>query len=141
MFQLSTSTLFTTNKARGILKGQSMTDLQKALQTLLEQLLNISEEHGELFDTEVREQMRDAIHNSFITPKTGYVLPEKFGMYEAKANQAVKTALQHYADTVKPLAEVQHLSAQQRLEAFEDASVMAGDGLTPDEFFGWLGTL
>jgi hypothetical protein len=118
-----------------------MTDLQKALQTLLEQLLDISEEHGELFDTEVREQMRDAVHNSFIQPKAGYVLPEKFGMYEAEANQAVKAALQHYIDTVKPLAEAQNLSAQQRLEAFEDATVTANDELTPDEFFGWLGTL
>jgi hypothetical protein len=118
-----------------------MTDLQKALQTLLEQLLKISEEYGELFDTEVREQMREAVHNSFVEPTSGYVLPETFGMFEAEANQAVKAALQQYADTMKPLTDAQNLSAQQRLEAFEDATVMVGGDLTPDEFFGWRGKL
>jgi hypothetical protein len=118
-----------------------MTPLQQALQTLLEQLLEISEQHGELFDTVVREQMFEAAMNSFMKPKPGFALPAKFGMYEDEGNKAVKRALQQYLDTVKPLAETQHLSPQQRLEAFEDATVMVGDNLTPDEFFGWVGTL
>lgn len=118
-----------------------MTQLQQALQTLLEQLLAISEEHGEVFDTVVREHMHEAVFNSFIKPKENYVLPDYFGMFEDEGNQAVKKTLQQYIDTTKPLAEQLNLSAQQRLEAFEDASVMVGDSLTPDEFFGWLGTL
>jgi hypothetical protein len=118
-----------------------MTSLQQALHILLEQLLEISEEHGELFDTVVREQMFDAVFNGFIKPKENNGLPDNFGMFGPEGNQAVKKALQQYIDAAKPLAEQFNLSAQQRLEAFEDADVIVGDTLTPDEFFGWVGTL
>ena len=116
-------------------------ELQDALKTLLDRLNAVSENHGEIFDTDVREQMFDAVYLSVLKPRPGYTLPERFGMYEPEGNQAVREALEAYAQQVLPLFEQLQFTPQQRLEAFQDAGATTPDGLTPDEFFGYLETI
>lgn len=116
--------------------------LQAALRELLEHLYEVSQEHGEIFDTDCREQMFDAVYSGFIKPKPGYVLPDAFGLYQPEGNQTVRTALEKYIQTVVPVADGLGLSPQERLDAFQDYGVTVGeDGLSPDEFFGWLETV
>ena len=113
--------------------------LQAALKNLLEDLNQIAENHGEIFDTDVREQLFEAVYVAYLRPREGYELPERFGLYEAEGNQQVRTALQKYLDTVLPLSA--DLNPQQRLDAFQDPEVTTEDDLTPDEFFGWVDNL
>lgn len=112
-----------------------MSAYQQALHKLLNDLTEIAEDHEEIFDTDCREQLFDAVFAAFIKPKEAYVLTDKYGLYEAQGNARVKTALETYINTVKPLADQENLSAQARLDVFQDS----GDAeISADEFFGWL---
>ena len=108
---------------------------QKVLEKLLNSLADIALENGEIYDTDCREQMSDAVFNAFIFEKKDYVIPKTFGLYDKEGNDAVYTALNTYITTMLPLAKEQ--SAEARLEMFQD-DVENEDGETPDEFFGWV---
>ncbi|GGJ55010.1 hypothetical protein [Deinococcus roseus] len=111
-------------------------DLNQALQDFLNDLNDVAEDHGEIFDTAVRENLFEAVYLGFLVPRAGYKLPDRFGMYSEAANAAIKTALQKYLDAAVPLAA--DLTPQERLDAFQNPEVQTEDGLTPDEFFGWI---
>ena len=108
---------------------------QKVLEILLNTLEDIGEEHGELYDTDCREQMSDAVFNGFIFEKENYVLPETFGLYEKDGNEAVKKALTIYIEEMLIL--VKDATPKERLEMFQD-EVYAEGGESQDEFFGWV---
>ena len=108
---------------------------QKVLETLLNELGEIAEEHGEIYDTECREQMSAAVFNGFIFAKKGYTLPNTFGLYEKDGNDAVKKSLDKYITEMLILAK--ESSEKERLEMFQDA-VYNQDDESPDEFFGWV---
>jgi len=108
---------------------------QKVLEKLLNELEEIGEEHGEIYDTDCREQMSEAVFNGFIFEKEGYVLPDTFGLYEKDGNSAVKEVLSRYIEKMLPLAK--ESSAKERLEMFQD-EVYSESGESADEFFGWV---
>lgn len=108
---------------------------QKVLEKLLNSLAEIGEEHGEIYDTDCREQMSDAVFNAFIFEKKDYVMPKTFGLYEKEGNEAVYTALNTYITTMLSL--VKDANYKARLEMFQD-EVYSEDGESPDEFFGWV---
>jgi len=108
---------------------------QKVLERLLNRLEEIAEEHGELYDTECREQMSKAVFNGFIFEKENYVMPNTFGLYEDEGNAKVKEALTTYIETMLPLAK--EATAKERLEMFQD-EVYTESGESQDEFFGWV---
>jgi hypothetical protein len=113
------------------------TEQQKVLEKLLTDLEEIGEEHGEIYDTECREQMREVIHNAFVFQKEEYVMPNTFGLYSPEGNEFVAKALNRYLIAIEPLTQdVQ--TAKERLAIFQDDEVYSEGGESLDEFFGWV---
>ncbi len=112
------------------------------LQGLLDDLAAIGEQHDEIYDTDVKEQMAEAVWDGFIAPKSGYVLPDEFGMFSAEGNSAVKAALAKYIKSANETAAERGLrTSKERLDVFQDIEVaLSVDGQTYDEFFGHLDT-
>lgn len=108
---------------------------QQKLETLINTLEDIGEDHGEVYDTDCREQMNEAILNAFIFEKENYVIPNTFGLYEEEGNKAVKKALETYINSMLPLTK--NATPEERLEMFQD-EVYSEEGESPDEFFGWV---
>src|SRR5215475_2425259 len=117
-------------------------ELRKALEDLLKELVAVSKDHGEIFDTDVREQMFDAVYDGFLKPKEHYAPPENFGMFSDEGNQRVKAALENYIKRANARAEEIGLSdPNERLAAFQDTEFSIGEGedtVMFDDFFGWL---
>ena len=112
--------------------------MKTALKQLVDDLDNVFEEHEELGDTDVREQMYEAISKSFIVPQAGYVLPAEFGMFSDDGNKKVQSALRKFLthpDVLKAASSLK--TPEARLAAFQDTSVRSGAGHTFDEYFGY----
>jgi len=115
--------------------------LPDLLGDLLGDLYAVAQAHGELHDTECREQLLDAVDRSFLRPRAGHELPLTFGLYAPEGNAQVREALARYVQRAGPAANQLSLSAQQRLDAFQNPAVLDPEGNTPDEYFGWLDQL
>lgn len=113
------------------------TEAQKVLEKLLNALEEIGEEHGEIYDTACREQMREVIHQSFIFQKSEYVIPSNVGLFSEEGNALVVKALNRYLIAIAPLTE-ETKSPKERLEIFQDDGVYSEEGQSMDEFFGWV---
>jgi len=70
--------------------------MKTALKQLIDDLDNVFEEHEEVGDTDVREQMYEAVSKSFVVPQAGYVLPADFGMFSDDGNKKVQSALRKF---------------------------------------------
>src|SRR5262245_27167735 len=109
----------------GTLGGRAKTmvddELRAALLELLESLEALGLEHEELYDSDVREQMSEAVHRGFIEPEPGYELPEEFGMFEPEGNAQVRAAISRYI--VRAAARAAAIGLPEpnaRLAAFQD---------------------
>jgi len=112
--------------------GETLFELLKRLET-------IGDAHEELYDSEVREQMGDAIVAAFIRPVDGYVLPTDFGLYSPEANAEVRSAIGDYVAKANPLAIKLGLSRfHERLAAFQDDSVQVNLHRDYEDFFGHM---
>jgi hypothetical protein len=112
--------------------------MKKALKTLLNSLDKICDEHGEVTDTHVREEMRYAVEQAVLFPVTEYALPDDFGMFDEKGNARVKTALAKFIASVQvEIAAAGLVTPESRLRAFQDLDVVSRDGNTYDEYFGY----
>lgn len=118
-----------------------MTDSQlvEALRDLLEELEAIGQSHEELYDTEVREQMAEAIRQGFLQPVPGYDLPKSFGTYTAEADLAIRAAVARYIErATRRSAQLGMIEPRARLDAFQDDEAKTrGEGSYYDYFFGW----
>jgi hypothetical protein len=114
-------------------------ELQGALRDLMERLETVGAKHEEVYDTDVRERMSEAVHRAFLKPEPGYQFPPEYGMFEPEGNAAVRHALTEYVKRASARAGALGMSdPQERLAAFQDAEVAtSGEGQTPDSFFGW----
>ena len=107
--------------------------MKTTLKKLLDRLDAISKDHEEVGDTDVREQMYEAVYHAFIVQTPGYTLPGKFGMFESAGDAAVRAALSEFI----PAACGAGLSTpQDRFTAFQDGSVLSDVGNPYDEYFG-----
>lgn len=112
--------------------------MKKALKQLLDNLDAIVEEgHDELLDTDVREQMADAVHQTLVDPQEDYELPDTFGMFSDEGNAMVKTALEKFLSHAEVAAAKKIPTAAARLDAFQDIDVESTEGNTYDEYFGY----
>jgi hypothetical protein len=112
--------------------------MKKALKELINALDKVFEQHEEVADTDVREQMYDAVHKTFIVPQTGYTLPAKFGMFSDEGNDLVKAALEQFLSHPQVKAAAKKLDTPiERLDAFQDIDVVSDAGNTHDEYFGY----
>lgn len=113
------------------------------MQEILLKLLLVLEEIGErdesIFDTYVRDILRQAVFCSFVKPVLNYDLPRKFGMSNEDDIQ-IREALLEYIRSAQDIApKLGILTFHQRLAAFQDSSVRTrSDGRWNDydEFFG-----
>ena len=113
--------------------------MKKALKQLIDELDHVFEEHEEVGDTAVREEMSDAIHKGFILPQAGYVLPATFGMFSKEGNQKVRVALQKFLAHLELATARESLrTPEARLAAFQDNSVESSAGNFYDEYFGHM---
>jgi len=112
--------------------------VKKALKTLLDTLDQIAHDHEEVCDTDVREQMRDAIEKGLLAPVAGYTLPDKFGLFEPEGNARVKAALARFLEAATTEAAAAGLTTRQdRLRAFQDDAVESREGSYYDDYFGY----
>jgi hypothetical protein len=115
--------------------------MKKALKQLINALDQVFEEHEEVGDTDVREQMYDAVYKGFIVPQAGYTVPASFGMFSEEGNKLVRTAIQKFLAHPEIAAAAKSLKTPEaRLAAFQDTSVESNEGNTYDEYFGYAET-
>src|SRR5690349_17514225 len=102
--------------------------MEDILQQLLEALEEIGKQHSELYDTDVREQVFEAVYNGFIEPRSGYVLPAKYGLYDEAANAAVRAAIARYIAQAGAHAAATGVDTPRaRLAAFQNPNVHTRD--------------
>jgi hypothetical protein len=112
--------------------------MKTALKRLLDDLDGISEQHEEVGDTDVREQMYVAIRKGFIMPEAGYVVPSSFGMFSWSGNRRVRVAIARFlADPELASVSQACQTPQARLDWFQDSDVRSNTGTVYDEFFGY----
>jgi hypothetical protein len=106
--------------------------MKTALHKLLNRLDDIARDHDDVGDTDVREQMFEAVYHGFIVQTPGYELPATFGMFEPHGDAAVREALSEFIAAARGL---NLPTAEERFAAFQDPSVRS-DASTPyDEYF------
>jgi hypothetical protein len=115
--------------------------MKETLRSLLEEMEAVGNSQEELYDTDVREQMAEAISRGFVHLEPGYTLPLKFGMFSDKGNAEVRSALATFLTKAPGAARVEGLDTPaKRLAAFQDQSVLtSGEGQAYDTFFGHVG--
>lgn len=114
--------------------------LAEFLLELMEKLEEIGHEHGELYDTDVREQMHESILNGFIRPVEDYEVPDEFGMFSDEGNTRVRDVLEEYIMAAMQRTSMTGMSdPNARLEAFQNPEVHTeGEERCAEEFFGWV---
>lgn len=113
--------------------------LERALRQLLDALDTVSQRHEEVHDTDVREQLWDAVFKRFITPQAGYQMPQRLGMFSEAGNAAVRAALEAFFNHADVVAAQRSLaSAQERLNAFQNDDIQTDAGHTYEDYFGYF---
>jgi hypothetical protein len=111
--------------------------MRDVLKKLLDLLDEIGNEHEELFDSDVRQNMRNAIMEGFVRHRLQYEIPQDFGMFSDEGNTAVHKAIAEFVATANDKADELGISAfHDRLNVVQDESVCSGNGNDYDEFLG-----
>ncbi|MGD9128641.1 MAG: hypothetical protein PVH19_14790 [Planctomycetia bacterium] len=113
--------------------------MEELLLQLLNRLEKIGNVHEELYDTECRERISNAVMDGFIRKKIDFVLADDFGLHTTEANFAVKEALAEYITNANVKAiELGVDDFHKRLTAFQNSNVKSdGEGNFYDDFFGY----
>ncbi len=111
--------------------------MEDILLELLKKLEAIGEKHEELFDSDVRQRMSNAVLDAFVRQSSA--VPEDFGLYSSEANSEVHAALEHYVSEANARASVLGLSRfADRLAALQNRLVRTpGQKNDFDDFFGY----
>ena len=115
--------------------------MEEALLQLLKELEAIGEQHEELYDSEVREIIGNAIAEGFIRRTSGYRVPDGVKMYSDSANTSVRNALvQYIADAGQAASEIGLDSFHSRLDAFQNRNVRVNPKTAVDyeDLFGHM---
>ena len=111
--------------------------MEEILRMLLNRLEAIGKDHEELFDSDVRQEMSNAIMEGFVRAMPGFVLPREFGLFTPEANAAVRTALAEYIVAADKEATMQGMTVfHDRLAAMQNADIHSEEGNDYDEFVG-----
>jgi hypothetical protein len=113
--------------------------VEDVLLELLRRLEAVGDEHGELFDSDVREAMDDAVFYGFIKPKPGYTLPDKFAMFTPEGDRKVREVLAWFLPVAREAAERARLDTlHKRLRAFQNLDIRTARKNDYNDFFGWF---
>src|SRR5262249_2078278 len=112
--------------------------MEQLLLDLLYQLEAVGDRDESLYDTVVRQKMRNAVFFGFIKPRPGFVLPDDYGTPEAE-NRAIRVALEAYIDGARALATTMGLDTfHKRLAAFQISAIQTAEQKNDyEEFVGW----
>jgi len=112
-------------------------EMKDILKNLLDRLEVIGEDHEELFDSDVRQNMSNAIVEGFVRHRQAYTVPDDFGMFSEEANEDVKSAIAQYiTDASERAVEMGLHRFHDRLNGVQDGSVRSFGGNDYDEFLG-----
>jgi hypothetical protein len=114
--------------------------MEELLKQLLNRLEDVGETNSEIYDTECRDQMGDAVADGFLLAAADFVLPNSFGLYSAPANRKVRDALASYIDEAnRRAAALGILKFKERLSAFQNGAIKSDRfGCYFDNFFGYM---
>jgi hypothetical protein len=106
---------------------------------LLNRLEEIGEANREIYDSESRDKMSDAVINGFVRPLDHFVLPATFGLFSDVGNAKVHAAIEEYIKSAAPEAHRLGLdSPDDRLAAFQNSDIHTARGQKYfDDFFGY----
>jgi hypothetical protein len=111
--------------------------MENELRRLLERLEQIGDTDPELFDSDVRQVMSNALVDGLARLQPDFTLPSSFKMFSAEADEEVRKALQAFLDVARRLVIEQGLTTfHERLAAIQNRSVVTAEGNDYDEFFG-----
>ena len=113
--------------------------METILLELLDRLERLGETHGELYDSEAREQIGDIVMDGFVRRKSGFVMPERLGMLSESADSELRQALASYIEAANKRADDIGLSSfHARLAAFQDPAVRTNPATAVDyeDLFG-----
>lgn len=109
--------------------------IQEALIQFMDRLEGIAEQHGELYDTVVREALFAAIWDGFVERDPAFD-PEvsTYGMYTPEGQEGVRRVVLALLEQLHEGAA--HLSSEERKDLVWNYDVLSSSGLTIDEFLG-----
>ena len=114
-----------------------MSDLRTPLKTLMSRLELVANEHPELFDTQVRESLSEALACVAFSNSAAQVesIGCDFGMYSNDGNQAIRSALMAFLEKAILNVEFRAISSEDRLDHLQSLHVTTMKNLTFDDFF------
>jgi len=105
---------------------------------LLEDLELLGEEHEELYDTEVRENLWLIADDYLLKQRRRRLhLPEDLGMFSEEANKALKAVLEDDLPKLREIFKIFELNTEaKRRASFLNPKLHTEKGRYVDEFFG-----
>jgi hypothetical protein len=114
-----------------------VTNLQRTIVALLEQLERISHEHEEVTDTDVRELVHLTLTWYFVWAQNRSRFPRSFGMFSAEGDRLVAGAIGGFLDEAEQSGELVSIPVgQARLNALQAATSVTSDGMHYYELIG-----
>lgn len=114
-----------------------MTTIRDAVSSLYTELEKLSEQHDELFDTDVREALHETLSYVFVWGEPLPKMPVSYGMFSAEGDAAVAAVMERFIAAALPAASAEGLAVgQQRLDALQDESIETPAGEHFDLFIG-----
>lgn len=96
--------------------------LQRIVGQFYRRLADISGEHEELTDTDVREHLHEALNHYFVWGNPIEPLPCHYGMFSVQGNREVSEAVRCFLEAACPLADEAELSpGRERLDVLQDS--------------------
>ena len=103
----------------------------------LEDIEKIGDQHPELFDTDVREQMWAVVERVLIKKSTAVEVPDDLGMFTSIGNKRLKDALEFNLQRLCEVFDVFELNTETaRLNSFFNPKLRTERGNPVDHFFG-----
>lgn len=116
-----------------------MATMESLLLDLLRRLEHLGDNHGELYDSEAREQIGGLVMEGFVRKTPGFIMPERLGMLSEEADSELRRILSEYIEAANRLADEIGLSSfHARLAAFQNRAVRTNPAIDVDyeELFG-----
>lgn len=116
-----------------------MATMESLLLDLLRRLERLGDNHGELYDSEAREQISGLVMEGFVRKTPGFIMPERLGMLSEEADSELRRILSEYIKAANRLADEIGLSSfHARLAAFQNRAVRTNPAIDVDyeELFG-----
>ena len=96
---------------------------------LFDALESVGNEHEELYDTDVREQLASTLNWHFVWGNLADKTPLRYGMFSAEADKAVADAVDRFLKAALANAEAEGVAkGQQRHDLLQDQSIKTETG-------------